>query len=149
MKKVLMVALLIVGMTSFAQVRKAPENRKAQMEQLSPEQRNELQLKKLTLDLNLNASQQNEMKKIIAEQTAKREARMAERNANKDKAVKPKANERFARKNQMLDEQIAMKQRVSKVLSAEQMEKWEQMKTDKKRNFKGGKRGNKMVKPQN
>lgn len=144
-----MIAVLIVGMTSFAQVKKAPENRKAQMEQLSSEQRNELHLKKLTLDLNLNASQQKEMKKIIAEQSTKREARMAERNANNDKAVKPTADERFARKNQMLDEQIAMKQRVSKILSVEQMEKWEKIKSDKKRNFKDGKRGHKMVKPQN
>ena len=87
MKKLFIVALLVVGMTSFAQERKAKPER-AKMEQLTPEQRDQLQLKKMTLDLDLNASQQKEMSKIIAEQSAKREARMAERKATNDVAEK-------------------------------------------------------------
>ena len=87
MKKLFIVALLVVGMTSFAQERKARPER-AQMEQMTPEQRNQLHLKKMTLELDLNASQQKEMSKIIAEQSTKREARMAERKANKKTAKK-------------------------------------------------------------
>jgi hypothetical protein len=69
------------------------------------------------------------MSKIIAEQTNKREARMAEWKANKDSAKKQlTADERFAKKSQMLDEQIVMKERMKKILSADQYKKWDDMK---------------------
>lgn len=131
MKKIIVVALLIVGMTGFAQERRQMRSDKTEMEQLTPEQRNQLHLKKLTLDLDLNATQQKEMSKIIAEQSAKREAAMAERKASKDANKKIKADERFARKNKMLDEKIAMKERMKKILNPEQMKKWEEMKEHK------------------
>jgi Spy/CpxP family protein refolding chaperone len=128
MKKLFIVALLVVGMTSFAQERKARPER-AQMEQMTPEQRNQLHLKKMTLELDLNASQQKEMSKIIAEQSAKREARMAERKATKDSAKKQlTSDELFAKKNKMLDEQIIMKERMKKILTPEQYKKWDDMK---------------------
>ncbi|MFV8334503.1 hypothetical protein ACNQF7_00290 [Flavobacterium sp. RSP29] len=127
MKKLFIVALLIVGMTSFAQERKVRSER-AKMEQMTPEQRNQLHLKKMTLELDLNASQQKEMSKIIAEQSAKREAKMAERKATKDSGKKLTADELFAKKSQMLDEQIVMKERMKKILSADQYKKWEDMK---------------------
>ena len=131
MKKLFIVALLVVGMTSFAQERKARPER-AQMEQMTPEQRNQLHLKKMTLELDLNASQQKEMSKIIVEQSTKREARMAERKANKDSAKKQlTADERFAKKSQMLDEQIVMKEKMKKILSADQYKKWDEMKGKK------------------
>jgi Spy/CpxP family protein refolding chaperone len=136
MKKLFIVALLVVGMTSFAQEKKArPEN--AKMEQLTPEQRNQLHLKKMTLELDLNASQQKEMSKIIAEQSAKREARMAERKATKDSAKKQlTSDELFAKKNKMLDEQIIMKERMKKILTPEQYKKWDDMKAKKHHGMK-------------
>ena len=131
MKKLFIVALLVVGMTSFAQERKAKSER-AQMEQMTVEQRNQLHLKKMTLELDLNDSQQREMSKIIAEQSTKREAKMAERKATKDSAKKQlTSDERFAKKNQMLDEQIAMKERMKKILSADQYKKWDAMRGKK------------------
>lgn len=45
MKKLFIAALLVVGMTSFAQERKGRPER-SEMEQLTPEQRNQLHLKK-------------------------------------------------------------------------------------------------------
>ncbi len=128
MKKLFIVALLVVGMTSFAQERKARPER-AKMEQMTPEQRNQLHLKKMTLELDLSTSQQKEMSKIIAEQSTKREARMAERRASKDSAKKQlTADERFAKQSQMLDEQIVMKEKMKKILSADQFNKWDEMK---------------------
>lgn len=128
MKKLFIVALLVVGMTSFAQERKITSER-AKMEQMTPEQRNQLHLKKMTLELELNASQQKEMSKIIAEQSTKRKSRMAERKANKDSAKKQlTADERFAKKSQMLDDQIVMKDKMKKILSSDQFNKWDEMK---------------------
>ena len=131
MKKLFIVALLVVGMTSFAQERKAKSER-AQMEQMTVEQRNQLHLKKMTLELDLNDSQQREMSKIIAEQSTKREAKMNEQKATKDLPKKQlTSDERFAKKNQMLDEQIAMKERMKKILSADQYKKWDAMRGKK------------------
>ena len=147
MKKLFIVALLVVGMTSFAQERKATTER-AQMEQMTLEQRNQLHLKKMTLELDLNASQQKEMSKVIAEQSAKREAKMAERKATKDVAKKQlTADERFAKKNQMLDEQIVMKERMKKILSADQYKKWEDMKGKRHHGMKKRMAHNKDGKP--
>ncbi len=63
MKKLIIAALLVVGMTSFAQDKKEMGTRhdRAEMEKFTPEQRNQLMLKKMTLELDLNASQQKEM----------------------------------------------------------------------------------------
>lgn len=136
MKKLFIVALLVVGMTSFAQERKARPER-AKMEQMTPEQRNQLHLKKTTLELDLNASQQKEMSAIIAGQSTKREARIAERKANKDSAKKQlTSDELFAKKSQMLDEQIMMKERMKKILSADQYKKWDDIKGKKHHGIK-------------
>ena len=135
MKKLFIAALLVVGMTSFAQERKARPER-AQMEQMTPEQRNQLHLKKMTLELDLNASQQKEMSKIIAEQSAKREAKMAERKTTKDSVKKLTSDEIFAKKSKMLDEQIVMKERVKKILTPEQYKKWDDMKTKRHHGMK-------------
>jgi hypothetical protein len=127
MKKVFIVALLIIGLTSYAQNRRERSSRQ-QMEQLTPEQRNELQLKKMTLALDLNAKQQEQISQIIAEQSAKRVAMRADRKAKMEAA---KA-ERFAMKNKMLDEQIEMKNKMKSILSPDQYTKWETLREKNK-----------------
>lgn len=139
MKKMFMIAIMMIGFSSFAQEKKISENKPQrsergdvpQMEKFTPEQRKQLQLKKMTLALDLNTSQQKEMEKIISEQSAKREAKMAERKASKETKKQLTSDERFAFQNKNLDEQIAMKARVKKILNAEQFEKWEKMKSQK------------------
>lgn len=124
MKKVIVAALLVVGMTSFAQERNKTERRQHgnEMEKFTPEQRNELMLKKMTLELDLSAEQQAQMKSVIAAKTAKREAMME---ARKETAEKPTADQRFAIKSKILDEQIATKAKMKSILSPEQYEKWD------------------------
>ena len=136
MKKLALIVLLAVGMTAFAQEEKRQDNPRIQKERLSPEQRNQLYLKKLTLDLNLNESQQKDMGKLIAEQSAKREAAMAERKANRDKGVKPTADEIFKQKSQRLDDEATNKAKIQKILTAEQFKKWEDMKATNREHMK-------------
>jgi hypothetical protein len=123
MKKVCIVALLVIGLSSFAQERKE-RHPKGEMEQMTPEQRNQLHLKKMTLDLDLNAKQQEQLTKILADQSAKREAMKAE---HKVKMEEAKAI-RFEMKKKILDEQIEMKNKMKSILSAEQFAKWEMKK---------------------
>ena len=131
MKKVLIAVLLFAGLAAFAQEQDHGTNRQGR-EKLSPQQRNELMLKKMTLDLGLNESQQKDMSKIIADGSAKRDAAVAERKANKDKGVKPTSDERYQMESKRLDEEIVVKDKVRKILTPDQFKKWEQMKSDRK-----------------
>ena len=123
MKKVFIIAVLAISLSSLAQDRKERHS-KGEMEQMTPEQRNQLHLKKMILDLDLNAKQQEQVAAIMAEQTAKREAMKAERKAKMEEA---KVNH-FEMKNKMLDEQIEMKNKMKGILSANQLAKWETLK---------------------
>jgi hypothetical protein len=138
MKKLFIATLLVVGLSAFAQDNKEMGKRpdRAEMEKLTPEQRNELMLKKMTLDLDLNAKQQEQMKQVIADQSAKREAMRAERKANQEKNT----DERFDMRSKMMDEQIAMKSKMKSILSAEQFEKWNAEK-EKQQERRGDRRG--------
>ena len=123
MKKVFIIAVLAISLSSLAQDRKERHSKGA-MEQMTPEQRNQLHLKKMILELDLNTKQQEQVGKIMADQMAKREAIKAERKAKIEEA---KAN-RFEMKNKMLDEQIEMKNKMKSILSVIQFSKWEMMK---------------------
>ncbi|MDD5150515.1 MAG: hypothetical protein PHC28_08540 [Flavobacterium sp.] len=137
MKKLMIAALLVVGMSGFAQNRQEMGNRpdRSEMEKMSPEQQNQLMLKKMTLELDLNAKQQEQVKQIIVEKSAKRESMKTERMAKKDEGKKPTADERFEMKNKMLDEQIAMKDKMKSILSPEQFEKWNDLKEKHQEKF--------------
>ncbi len=119
----------MVGMTVLAQERnKRPQRDK--MEQFTPEQRTELQVKKLTLELDLNESQQKDIKAFIADKNTKMEAHRTAMKAIKEKGTKPTSDERFAIKSKMLDEQIAAKKRMQKILNEKQFEKWTALKEE-------------------
>ena len=136
----MVVALLMVGMTIFAQER----NRRQQennMEQFTPEQRSQLQLKKMTLNLDLNESQQREIKAFIADKNTKMEAHKTAMKAMKEKGTKPTNDERFAMKMKMLDEQIVTKKRMEKILNPKQFEKWTALKEEHRGDHKGNQQG--------
>ena len=146
MKKWMAAAMLFTAMVTFAQQKPqaAKDGARAELEKLTPEQRNALHLKELTLKLDLNASQQAEMGKVIADMDARHQALKAERTANEGK--KPTPDEIFARKNKRLDEQIAMKSRLKKILTPEQLDKFEKMHHERQMQ-KRGKMGHRERKP--
>lgn len=131
MKKLIIAAVLMLGMTSFAQ-EKPTRERGQKMEKFTPEQRNERHLKKLTSELNLNEQQQKEVGKILAEQSTKREAKIKE----KQKLTEAKRQERKA-------EMEANDAKIKAVLTPEQTKKWEELKTKKKEEFKEKRQKNK------
>jgi hypothetical protein len=134
MKKVFVVALMLVGLTTFAQ------ERGEKREQLSPEKQTELQVKKMTLDLDLNEKQQKEVKSILLVEAKKREGQKAEREARKESQEKASKEERFEMKSKMLDNQIAMKEKMKGILSPDQMKKWEASKENRQEKMKERKR---------
>lgn len=135
MKKLIAVALFCFSLTGFAQEKNAARLRNDR-ESFTPGQRSELAVKKLTLELDLNASQQSEMSKIINDLEAKKTAKRAEFNARKESERTMTNDARFALKNQLLDEQMATHGKVKKILNADQYAKWERMQEDRKSRVK-------------
>ena len=83
----------------------------------------------MILELDLSTKQQEQLKPIIAEENRKRESRMKEMKANKEANSKLSSDERFSRKSQMLDEQIDLKVKMKSILSVDQFERWDAMKS--------------------
>jgi protein CpxP len=116
MKKLIVTIVLVISSLSFAQ----------EKSKLSPEQQTELQVKKMTLALDLDTKQQNELKTILLEQNKKRATKIAELKDKKKQGEKLSAEEKFALKSKMLDEKIEHKAQMKKILKPEQFQKWEQ-----------------------
>ncbi|OJX52180.1 MAG: hypothetical protein BGO88_16620 [Flavobacterium sp. 38-13] len=126
MKKMFVFAVLMIGMASFAQEKPVVKKMdRAKMERLTPEQRNEQHLKKLTTDLGLNESQQKQMAALLSEQSAKREAKKAER----EKLMQAKRTERN-------EEMKAFDTKVKAILTPDQSKKWDEMKAERREKVK-------------
>lgn len=132
MKNVVMAIVMLVGFSGFAQEKQPDARHKRDRVELTPEQRNDLRLKELTLKLDLNSSQQKEMAKVIAEQETKRAAVREEMKSKREAKQKPTADEVYAMQSKRLDEQIAHKARMKKLLNADQFAKWEKMQGEKR-----------------
>lgn len=126
MKNIILIAVAFIGLQVVAQGQKNRDGHQKMMN-LSAEEIATLQTKKMTLILDLDASQQNEIKSINFENATKRKAMMAERKAKKEsgEAKKPSQEERYAMANAKLDHMIATKAKMKKILNKEQFEKWE------------------------
>jgi len=128
MKKLFIAALLFVGVVSFAQdINQKPA--RDQKEKLTPEQRNEKHLQKLTSELNLDKKQQEQVKQLIAEKSAKAEKF---KDARKDSKTKPTDAEREAFKKQLTAEKVATDAKMKAILNADQYTKWTALKKDRK-----------------
>jgi protein CpxP len=127
MRKLFLIALLVVGTTTFAQRPNGEKN-----EKLTPEQRVDFQVKKMTKDLNLTDKQAEQIKVLIAKEVEKREAKRSEMKAKKEEQGKPSKEEMEARKAEMKANQDEMKSEMKKILTADQYAKWEQKLEERK-----------------
>lgn len=128
MKKIVLMAILVTGIVAFAQNGKRGQGR----ERFTPEQRTELRVKQMTLDLDLTDKQQVEIKKLLAEREMSRTTKMEEMKKMKEEGAKPTTDERFEMQKKRLDDQIDFKNKMKKILSKEQIEKWEETQKHKK-----------------
>jgi Spy/CpxP family protein refolding chaperone len=115
MKKLILATLLVVGMSTFAQVENKKKEGKEPMEKMSSAERVEKGLKRMTKQLDLTEAQQKEMKILMAEQEAKRA----------DANFKPSKEDR-----------LAMKEKISKILTPEQNTTWDKIQEEKKEKMK-------------
>lgn len=136
MKKLIVAAMLMIGMTSFAQEAKPMKTVAEREQKMTSEERNQMQLKKLAAELNLDANQQQEMLRIIEERNAKREMVRKEMQARKEKGEKPTVEDRDQRRADMQEFNEGEKAKMKKLLNAEQYTKWEQHNQERKEKMK-------------
>lgn len=131
MKKLFIAAMLFVGLASFAQDTEQKPARDHK-ERMTPEERNEKQLKKMTSELNLDANQQTQIKQLLAERSAKAESFKEARKAKKESNVKLTAEERAAFKKQMDEEVASNDAKMKAILNADQYKKWTSLQEERK-----------------
>ena len=127
MKKLFVLALLLVGTSTFAQERMGENNDK-----LTPEQRVNLQVKKLTKELNLSDKQAQELKEIVVKEIEQREARKAEIQARKAEKKRMASEDMNARKVKFEEEKTQAEERMKKILTPEQFSKWTEIRKARK-----------------
>jgi protein CpxP len=115
MKKLFIVTLLLVGMTSFAQNKEDGSRKlqRANMEKITPEERTAKRIEKMTKDLNLGAKQQEKLQQLFTEQEATRATQKTEM-----KKKREQAKEKMDEQKQKMDEKI------NAILTPEQAAKW-------------------------
>jgi len=141
MKKVLIIFMTLATFAVSAQNMNSDKNeqRKEMKANLTPEQRADLKTKKMTLALDLSASQQQQVKQLILKAENDRPTTRPNRSEMTDA-------QKYEAKSAMLDRRITIKKELKKILTEEQMTKWEsqkshrlgQSKTKGKREIKSG-----------
>ena len=145
MKKLCIIAIAFITLQATAQDQK-PALTKSKVERvksdMTPEDIAQIQTKKMTLELDLNESQQKQVNALLLEEARNRAEKKEAYNKIKDNAEAKAAltkEDRVKMMNERLDNQIAMKAKMKNILNADQYAKWEQkmtQKTGKREGFK-------------
>lgn len=143
MKKLILVAAILVSTLSFAQQGQQRGNRGPRPEKMmadfTPEQMADLQTKRMTLALDLTEKQQKEVLKINTDRATKMKAKFEEMKAKKASGEgRPQltADEKYAMESARLDEQIALQNKMKSILTEDQYKKWSVMREHKKEEMK-------------
>lgn len=134
MKKVLLIGILLVGLTSMAQERKGHADFRYYRD-LTPEQAATLSSKRLALALDLTEGQRE---KVMALHLKRAEEQKTVNQPGKEDRASGGANndEKFNRMNAALDRQLAYKNAMKDILSEAQYKKWEHLHRPGKMPFK-------------
>lgn len=110
-----------MSVSVFSQQRENKE-RMAKHANMSSEEMATLKSKKMTLQLDLNDSQQDQVKQLFVSEMNERKAMIENRKETRSEA-KDSANH-FKMMNAKLDRQIALQDKMKKILDADQYKKW-------------------------
>ena len=131
MKTLFTTILLLIGFVTLAQPQHERMKREKRMENIknmTPEQQATLWSKKMTLELDLNASQQEEIYTLILEKARRNKIHQ------KNNVKKSLSNEeRFKMQENLLDEKIKMRNTMKSILNPDQYEQWKKIEKQKER----------------
>lgn len=134
MKKIL--ALILIGFTFVAFAQKEPNNRKRE-NQFTPEQQAILKTKQMVLQLDLNNFQETQLLALNEKRANDRQKLMEAHRSMKESDQQLSQDEKFNRKNKMLDAQIKYQSEIKKILEVKQFDEW---RTTSKRQYANKKR---------
>lgn len=134
MKKVIVIVVLLAGMINFAQKRKV-DFKTDKKELFTLEQKAVLKAKKMTLELDLTDSQQQELVKVFSDDEMKKEVAMKGNKSKNNTENKENTPNLFAQKNRNLDSKIELNRKLKEILSEEQFKKWKSISSHKKKNL--------------
>ncbi len=133
MKKLVSIFSLVIAFTLTAEAQKKKIDKTPKF---TIEQNTELAVKQMTLALDLSEKQQSQIRPLFKNQAKKKEAAMNKRTEMRKNRSKPSTDEIYKMKIAFLDNQIAMKNNMKKILNKEQFEKYEKMTANKKKKEK-------------
>lgn len=99
----------------------------------TPEQTASLKVKQMTLNLELNASQQKEVYDLMKINAEERQSNRALRAGNRQNGAQLTSDQKFELQKTRLDKMIAHKAAMKTILSKDQFEKWEETMTSRKK----------------
>ncbi len=133
MKKFMTMALIALFTLSVA----AQDGRKKQQKpEFTVDQIATIKTKKMTLLLDLNAQQQQQILAINKQKVAEHKAKKEARKKMRDSDQKPTSDQLFEQKNKQLDAMIAHKAEMKQILTAEQYETWQKTRKKKGKEMK-------------
>jgi periplasmic protein CpxP/Spy len=94
----------------------------------APKQQATLQTKRMALNFDLDKNQENAVYKMMLNKAEERESIRNKRQLKRKKGTTLTQEERFEIENNRLDRQLAHKEEMKKILTAEQFEKWNNFK---------------------
>ncbi len=121
MKNLFLAATLLFGMIGMAQTDSKSDRKGNRTEQVSPEKKIELRLEKMTKELNLTTTQQNDVRNLMIESQKSQMAKKEERKKMMEK-----------RKEAMQTQRKAYDAKMGAILTAEQNTKWQQLTSENK-----------------
>ena len=134
MKKIIAILVMTLG---FTLVTMAQEHRKERSENsMTVNQKTELAVKKMTLKLDLTADQQQKITPFLAKQIAERKTTKAKIKEMRKNKQKPSSDERFKMMSAKLDNQIAFKTEMRRILNPQQYERFEKISERKMQRIK-------------
>ncbi len=124
MKKLIIALSIALSCVAFSQEKN--------IEKKSPEERAEKQLKKMTLDLNLDQKQVATLSELLLNQAKKRDEKILAYQINKEDIGSISREDRKILLAEMKQNQSEMKEKMKEILNAEQFTKWEKKQQDKR-----------------
>ncbi|MBT4780473.1 MAG: hypothetical protein P8P19_07940 [Polaribacter sp.] len=146
MKNLICILILVFTTTFSTQAQKKRGHKGSEM---TTAQQATLKVKQMTLALDLNAKQQKEITPLIIRKIEVVKEMKAAKEEHRKSEKRPNGDAIFAMKNNYLDAQIMMKNKMKQILTAAQFQKFEKMAKTKKRmaakkmKHQKGKRGKK------
>lgn len=124
MKKISLLVALFVAIGAFAQ------KQRPQKENFTAEQKTQLMVKKMSLELDLSKKQISKITPIVAQRVTKMETKMAEFKAKREAKTERKAltsDEKYNMAIAQLDEKIALQNQMKSILNKEQFATWKEI----------------------